>query len=121
MKQNDLEVVGTHKKEYNDALHLNLPVSEIYRSKGLMQHVQKRHPECAQYYLRIPEIIESPDYIGTDIKKPNSMEFIKYIDEYLLVAVTLDKKDNYLYVSSLYEQTEDKVQRRVHSGRYRKV
>lgn len=121
MKTDDMKVVGLHSDTYNRLLGLSLPVSNIYQSPGLFKHIAKRHPDCLKYYSNIPDILASPDYIGCDRKKADSIEFVKKLDEYLLVAVTLDVHGNYLYVSSMYDQTLDKVQRRIHSGRYIKV
>jgi len=83
-----------------------------------MKHISRRHPDCVRYYADIPDIIADPDYIGKDPTKPDSIEIIKKLDEYVQVAINLDKKDNYLYVASLYCQTQAKVSRRIESGRY---
>jgi len=116
-----MEIVGEYKQSINDLLGISLPCGAIYRSEGLIKHIAKRHPDCVEYYSQIPLVLESPDMVGVDPTKPNSVEFIKYIDPYILVSVTLDMKKGYLYVSSMYDQTADKITRRLNSGRYIRV
>ena len=118
MNSEKMKSVGKYKAELNDILGINLPCTEIYCSVGLIHHIAKRHPDCVEHYSRIPEVIENPDMVGVDPTKPNSVELIKQIGPYLLVAVTLDSKEGYLYVSSMYDQTPDKNKRRLKSGRY---
>ena len=116
-----LKKVGVYLQKYNDLLGINLPCGDIFQSDGLFQHVLSHHPDDAEFFLKIPEIIASPDYIGTDPNDPNGVEFIKKVDPYLLVAIRLDQKAGYLYVASLYNQTEAKLLRRINSGRYKKL
>ncbi|MGO1004005.1 PBECR2 nuclease fold domain-containing protein, partial [Clostridioides difficile] len=66
----------------------------------------------------IKMVLKSPEYIGSHPKKPGkSVEFIKKIDDYILVATELDTKKEYLYVSSMYAIKEAKLESRVNSGR----
>ncbi|MBQ5588019.1 MAG: hypothetical protein IIU73_05320 [Selenomonadales bacterium] len=113
-----MEKVGEFIQQYNDLLGTAFPCGEIFRSDGLFSHINKRHPDCAKHYQDIGDIIRNPDYIGAS---DDGVEFIKKIDEYLLVAVKIDSKDGYLYVATLYELTEGKVLRRTSSGKYKKV
>lgn len=121
MTMDDLEIVGEYREEFNTILGINIPCGPIYRSRGLATHVNDHHPDCMMYYPMIPDVIASPDYIGKDPTKPGSIELIKKVNEYLLVAITLNPKENYLYVSTLFDQTESKVKMRLNSGRYKKI
>lgn len=112
--------VGKYKARYNELLSLDLPCTEILQSEGLIKHIEKRHPDCVQYIEKIPEILESPDYIGTNSKEPDSIEIVKQLDKNILVAIKLDKKDEHLYVASLYDINNGKVERRINSGRIKK-
>ena len=112
-----MEVVGKYKEEYNKQLNINLPIDDIYQSDGLITHIQKQHKGFECYMPDIPDIIENPDYIGVNPKEPDSIELIKVLKDNILVAVKLDKKNNYLYVASLYDISNSKLQNRLNSGR----
>lgn len=58
------------------------------------------------------------EYIGSYFKKfGKSVEFIKKIDDYILVVIELDIKKEYLYVFLMYVIKEVKLESRVNSGR----
>lgn len=113
--------VAKYKSVYNDLLHINLPCTDIFQSTGLIRHIEKRHPNCLQYVNNVSEIISSPDYIGTNPQEQNSIEFVKRYDQNILVAVKLDITKNYLYVASLYNISESKLERRINSNRFIKI
>ncbi len=92
--------VGKYKSEYNTLLHLSLPCVDIFESDGLKIHISKRHPNCLQYIPKLSDIINTPDYIGTNPKEKDSIEFIKQYADNVLVAVKLDPKRR-LYVCSI--------------------
>jgi len=118
--EDNLFIVGNYKKCYNEILSINLPCTEILQSEGLIKHIEKRHPNCICYLDKIPEILEIPDYIGTNPKEPDSIELVKQLDKNILVAVKLDKKDEHLYVASLFDISNGKLERRINSGRLKK-
>ena len=109
--------VGEYNQKFNDILNCNLPVVDIIQSTGLEIHIRKRHPNCINYLENIEEIIKSPDYIGTNKKEPNSIELVKCYDENIQIAIKLDKDSNGLYVASLYNVKNSRIQQRLHSGR----
>ena len=109
--------VGKYQEEFNNIVNIDLPVGEIYQSQGLITHINKRHPLLSNYISNIPDIISSPDYIGTNPKEPDSIELVKIYSDNILVAVKLDKKENYLYVASLYDISNAKLSKRIESGR----
>ncbi|MCH5186225.1 MAG: hypothetical protein J1F64_08905 [Oscillospiraceae bacterium] len=113
--------VGKYKGEYNDILNISLPENDIFRSNGLYSHIKKRHPGCMKYADRIAEIIENPDYIGTNPKEPNSIEMIKKFNKNIIIAIKPDSKNRYLYVATLYEITDAKLDRQIENGRLIKM
>lgn len=120
---NELIRVGTYNIIFNEILGINISNLEIYRSKGLPSHMLKRnHVKCLKYIDYIPDIITNPDYIGVNPneKDTQSMELIKCYKDNVLIGIKLDKSNNYLYVSTMYNITDSKVQRRLHSGRFKK-
>lgn len=117
MAKDKLFPVGKYQSLYNTLLNLNLPCNDIFRSAGLSKHILKRHPECAAYIDNIPEILSNPDYIGTNPREKNSIEFIKCYSENILVAVKLDLQKDYYYVASVYDITNSKLTRRIKSNR----
>ena len=118
---NNRIIVATYDKKYNKKLGLNFPVGSIWLYKGLSKHVKKRHPNCLKYIDYIGGIISSPDYIGHNSSHDVSVEFIKKIDENILVAVKMDVDNGYLYVASLYSITENKLKKKLANGRLKKL
>lgn len=117
----NLLVVGRYNPLFDEILDINMPYSDdtIYRSRGLPAHMLKsRHERCLRYIDYIPEIISHPDYIGVNPNETEcSIELVKKYRENILIGIKLDKNEKYLYVSSMYDVPESKVQRRLHSGR----
>lgn len=101
---------------------------EIYAAPGVVKHIKKRHSnELSEDVLSniintIKSILECPEYIGIHPKKiGTSIEFVKKIDNNILVATELDIKDNYIYVASMYPINQSKIDNRIHSGRFKKL
>lgn len=116
-----LILVGEYKPEFNSILQREIPCLKIYQSSGLKIHIKKSHSNVLQYLENIPEIILFPDFIGCHPKEDNSVEFVKCYEKNILLAVKLDMGKNYLYVASLYDVTDSKIQNRLNSGRLKKV
>lgn len=117
MNNKNLFPVGTYSPILNKLLNISLPAGIIYQSGGLYKHIFRKHPDCLKYLNSIPDIIKRPDYIGVNPKEPESVEFVKKLDSHILLGVKLDKNENYLFVASVYEISDSKVERRLHSGR----
>ena len=101
--------VGYLKKEIIDLLKINLKPGEIKLLSGGIKHIRKRRTNCFNSYInKIPDIIKSPDYIGTNPKYLKSVEYIKKIDKNILVAVRLSTYGG-LSVATMYEITESKI------------
>jgi len=112
--------MGEYKEEFNEILSIAIKPEAIYRSKGLPAHIVKRkHYKCLKHIDDIPDIIANPDYIGVNPNEngESSVEFIKRYGLNVLVGVKLDSKDGYLYVATMHDISESKIQRRLHSGR----
>lgn len=116
-KSNILFPVGTYNPLFNNLLNATLPCEKIYQSNGLYKHILSRHPDCLKYLNSVSDIINYPDYVGINPHEPMSIELVKKYDSNILIGIKLDLNENYLYVASLYEISDTKIKRRLHSGR----
>ena len=90
---NKLLKVGKYNLIFNDILGINISDFDIYRSKGLPAHMLKRHHEkCLKYIDYIPDIIQSPDYIGINPNETEvqSIELIKRYRDNILIGIKLE-------------------------------
>lgn len=113
-------VVGHYIEKFNILTGQDLECKDIVQSSGLLLHIQKRHPDCADKLPYVPLIIAEPDYIGHNPREENSIELVKCMDNNLMVCVKLDIKQDYFYVASLFEISDAKLKRRIESGRLAK-
>jgi hypothetical protein len=97
----------------------SLPEIEIYRSKGFISHLIKRnHFDCIKHIDDIPTIIKNPDYVGVNpSENGNTIELVKRFHKTILIGIKFDNKEGYLYVSTMYVLQEQKLFRRLKSGR----
>jgi stage III sporulation protein SpoIIIAA len=100
----------------------------IYAAPGVIKHIIKRHNhELSQNVLTdmvgtIESIIKSPDYVGKHPDKgEESMEYIKKIDDNLLVGLEIDLNEGYIYVATMHPISEGKISNRLNSGRIKAV
>lgn len=123
MDGDKLTEVGEYYQKLNDLTGCNLPLQTIYYSKGLSAHLIKRkHYNCLKHIDDIPDIIRNPDYVGVNPnEKGDTIELIKVFDKNILVGIKLDINKNYLYVSTIHDVQQSKIDRRLHSGRIKKV
>ena len=72
-----------------------------------------------KYIDYIPDIIDNPDYIGINPNEngTQSIELIKRYRDNVMIGIKLDKDNDYLYVSTMHDIQESKIQRRLYSGR----
>lgn len=117
----ELHKVGQYSGEYNELLNIDLPQCSIYMSEGLKKHIESRHNECLQYIERIEDIIKEPDYVGKNPKEPNSIEMVKIYDNNIQIGIKLDASNEYLYVATLFDIKQAKIDRRLYSGRLKKL
>ena len=116
---NKLIKVGNYNKKFNDLLGINITQEEIFRSSGLSTDVIKSNREnCLKYIACISDIIENPDYVGVNPNEScQSIELVKKYENNVLLGMKVDSSNNFLYVSTLFNLQESKLQRRIHSGR----
>lgn len=103
--------VGYLKKDIIKKLKINLNPGEIYLLPGGVKHIEKKRKDFFQENMNdLPRIIKVPDYIGTNPKYENSVEFIKKLKRNILVAI---RSNGYgtLSVVTMYEITDAKVNR----------
>ncbi len=115
-----MKIVGEYIQKFNDLLEIEIKEQKIYQSQGLGIHITKRkHYKCLKYIDKIPEIIDEPDYIGINPNEQGTatIELVKRYKDNVLVGIKLDKDKEYLYVSTMHDIQESKLQRRLHSGR----
>ncbi|MCC0643213.1 MULTISPECIES: PBECR2 nuclease fold domain-containing protein [unclassified Clostridioides] len=117
------KVVGIIDEELAELAGIKY-TGKIYASSGVIKHIKKKHRGQLSKDIfndileTIKTVLKSPEYIGSHPKKPGkSVEFVKKLDNYILVATELDTKKGYLYVSSLYAIKEAKLESRISSGR----
>ncbi len=115
----ELVKVGKYNVDFNKILGIDIPELEIYRSDGLETHMKKRqHYKALKYIDNLSEIINSPDYIGVNPnEKGKSLELIKLYKDNVMIGIKYDEEKNYLYVSTMIDIQQNKIERRLHSGR----
>ena len=123
MDEEKLIEVGEFYQNLNDIIGANLPLKKIYRSKGLPAHlIKQKHFNCLKHIDNIPDIIKNPDFIGINPNEHgDTVELIKVFDKNILIGIKLDLDENYLYVSTMHEIQESKLNRRLYSGRIKKI
>ncbi len=97
---------------------------DVLAAPGVLKHIVKRHgDQLSDAVLKdligtMETVIKAPDYVGNDSKKGgNGIEFIKKIDDNILVGIEFDVKENYIYVASMYPISEGKISNRLNSNR----
>ena len=112
--------VGEYKDEFNKILGLEINETDIVQSDGLSVHmIKSKHYNCLKYIDRIPEIINDPDYIGVNPNESGgkSIELVKKYEDNILLGIKVDENNGKLYVSTMHDISESKIERRLYSGR----
>lgn len=112
-------IVGTLPQMIIDKYELKCDSTDVQIYPGAIKHIKKRHPGIYEKYSsNLKDIIENPDYVGQNPKEPNSVELIKIINNYILVAIKLDPS-GYLFLFSMYDMNNGpvKIQKRLNNGR----
>ena len=119
MSEDKNVIVGKYNKLFNKMLNINITETTIVQSKGLITHLLKsNHHKSIKYVNCIPDIIKNPDYIGVNPNEnKDSIELVKRYENNILIGLKVDSSNNTLYVSTMYDLQEQKLQRRLHSGR----
>lgn len=117
--------IGVLTKEIITLLKLNRDECDIILWEDRFQYIEKHKADFKtedDYYkhiAQIPDVIENPDYVGIHPGK-NSIEYIKKIDELMIVAVRI-KQTGSLAFRSAYPLTEKQLQDYLSSGTVLKV
>ena len=113
------KIVGILQNKITNILNSDLPNAEILFYSGLRKHIKKKHKMCLKYMENIEDIIQNPDYVGINPDEPNSVELVKVLNDNVLVSINLssDTEEKYLFVSSIYDISDGKLNNRLNSGR----
>ena len=117
--------IGELKQDIINILDLQINPRSIKFGYDRIEHCKRHLNDFKNIHSynksieHIPEIINTPDYVGFNIKN-NSIEYIKKIDDLTLVAVRLKQKDD-LFLRSIYPITESKLKKGINLDRIKKV
>jgi len=121
MNSEDKNIVGFLELHIIKLLNLDLEPGEIKLYSGGIKHIKKRRLDCYNNYKdKIPEIIKTPDYVGSHPKYRNSVDFIKRIDDNILVVIGQNYAKN-LCVITMYDITDSKITSMLKCGRIKKI
>ncbi|CDX02958.1 hypothetical protein DesLBE_4632 [Desulfitobacterium sp. LBE] len=118
--------IGNLNKKIIELLNLNIQENtKIIIGQDKIKYTEKHkhkfasYDEYKQHIEMAPEIVASPDYVALH---PNgeSIEFIKMVDEIILVAVRVRQHGN-LWVKSIFPITQSKLEIYIKSGTAKKV
>lgn len=99
--------------------------NKVYIGEQNIIHIKNKHYiDYVKYYEYLSEIINSPDYIGRNLKD-NSLELVKVLfceeeKKYIKVAIRITQKGN-LFVRTLYILNSLKFEFQVSKGYYKKL
>ncbi|MBQ9361207.1 MAG: hypothetical protein IJT96_09260 [Lachnospiraceae bacterium] len=115
--------VGEYDPGYNSMLGINYDRMEIFQSKGLQAHIMKqKHYKALKHIQDIPDIISFPDYIGvTGTGKGESIIYIKCYSDNIMLIVRLERLKMNLYVATMFDLPDKKLNRLIHSGKIRQA
>lgn len=118
-----MEEVGKLSSIIKELLNIETNTSKIMKSDGFEIHLRKRKHDNMFIYLKyIQEIISNPDYVGMNPReKGTSLEFIKILDDNILLAIKLDTKKDYFYLATMHEISALKLEQRLKNGRLKKL
>ena len=87
----------------------------IYLGKTNITHITSKHPGVYEKYQnRIPDILDSPDYIKIN-NNDLSIEYIKSFDNDIKIAVRLSG-DGMYYMKSMYIVSKKRNEMMIRSG-----
>ena len=118
-------VIGELTEEIILKMGLDVDPGEIVINKWRIRHIKKHkkdfqtEEEFWEHINEIPNILKSPDYIGPH-PDGGSLQFIKKINENMLVAVKVQDVEN-LTVWTAYLLKNTTLQNYIASGRIHKV
>jgi hypothetical protein len=84
-----------------------------------IEHMKKNHPEdFEKYFSELTNILSSPDHVIPN-PKDGSLQYIKKLDEFILVAVRVSGGGKF-FSKSLYKMGHDKIERFNKNGLFEK-
>lgn len=116
--------VGVFSEKVIQVLELQIEAgTPIYIGDSNIDHIKKRHPvEYRQYFSRIEEILDEPDYVGKDPKN-NSIDYVKVFrdgDDFIQVSVRVTNNGNY-FAKTLFQLMTYKAERYIEQGTLKKL
>lgn len=116
-------VIGRLERAIIDLLHLNRQECDILMWADRLDHIEKHRNDFSgdfdKHISAIPEAIANPDYVGLHPTN-HSIEYIKRIDDLLIVVVRLKSTGN-LAFRTAYPLTEKQLQHYLSSGMVKKM
>lgn len=116
--------IGVLNDKTINLLGLNRSEADILMSADKLKYIEKHksefkeHADFNLHVSLIPEIIENPDYVAVH-PSGESVEYIKTVNETVLVAVRLKQKDK-LWFKTMFKLTPAKLQTYLDSGTAKK-
>jgi hypothetical protein len=106
------KVVGEIDHRVVNLLGLSVQAgTEIFLGDTNIAHMQSNHPnDFEKYGHRIEEILSSPDYVAQHPKDGSAVEYIKVLDDYVLVAVRISSGGVW-YARTLFAMSPEKVRK----------
>jgi len=114
-----MKKIGVFKQEIIELLDLDIqPGTEIYVGQQNIDHMKSRHPvEFENYFYRIDEIIDFPDYMSRN-DKDHSIDFVKLYkvnENYIQVSVRVSSTGIY-YARTLFALMTYKANKYIAQG-----
>lgn len=118
------EIVGHFSQEVIDLLGLDIDAgTPIYIGETNIEHIRSRHSyEYEKHFHNLEDIIENPDYVGTN-PKDGSIGYVKLYkigSEYIRVAVRITPKGT-AFVKSLHLLSTCNAERYIERGTLKKL
>ncbi|AKG37774.1 hypothetical protein VK70_14510 [Paenibacillus durus ATCC 35681] len=121
----DRVIIGRVTEEVLSMLSLSYGEKEIVLWKDRIKYLDKHRADFSsdeafeKHIKLIPQIIEKPDYVGLH-PKGDSIQYIKRIDELMLVAVRISNNKNWAFRSS-YPISQETFDTYIASGSVKRV
>lgn len=119
----EIQKVGYFSEGLAELLQISKPPGVILVGDDNLRHIERNHKddfETVKSYEKcmksIPSILKEPDYIGVDPNKRDTIQYIKEIEELVIVVIRVKKSDPY-WMKTLYPITYDKLDRYLKRGR----
>ena len=83
---------------------------------------KRNHIEELEYIDEIKDIIAAPDYIGINPREKGiSIEYIKVLDNNVLLGIKLDSTREYFYIATMHKISNLKLRQRLKRGRIKEL